>query len=258
MRKGNRPSSFEDRPDLYEYLEQVRREVHGDMAPKCQRCRDAGYVRVRKPIHDTEFGKIETCVCRSEGQQERGQRLRRWSGLPPGLWDKTFANFSIADAVAEQALTATRRFVHGEGGKQILTIYGEAGSGKTHLAAAAVTMACMLGIDAFFINIPSWLNSCRLVMSMQGEARYEAEIALQSKLSGCNLLILDDVGVQSSTDWATEKLFILVNERLMDGKRLIATVNDISVQDRLISRLADRNTAICLQAGEHDRRMEPV
>ena len=51
------------------------------------------------------------------------------------------------------------------------------------------------------------------------------EVKLLEEIVRCDLLILDDVGVEKLGKWALEKVFNLIDERYRAGKALIVTTN---------------------------------
>jgi DNA replication protein DnaC len=54
------------------------------------------------------------------------------------------------------------------------------------------------------------------------------------------VLVLDDLGTESATPWAREKLFQLLNHRYVTRLATVITMSDLSKTDaRLISRISD-------------------
>jgi DNA replication protein DnaC len=76
------------------------------------------------------------------------------------------------------------------------------------------------------------------------------------------LLIIDDLGVERSTDFALEQVYAVVNERYKSGLPLIVTTNlaiseireaQDEAHDRIFSRLLEMCTPIQIQG--NDRRV---
>ena len=62
-------------------------------------------------------------------------------------------------------------------------------------------------------------------------------------MKNVDLLMLDDYGAQHDTDWATEKLFQLLNHRYNGSLATVITSNNMAltgVDPRICSRLSDR------------------
>ena len=70
------------------------------------------------------------------------------------------------------------------------------------------------------------------------------------------LLILDDLGTQTTTSWATEKLFQILNDRYMTKLPTVITTNVPldELGDRLASRMADPELSICVSLAGPDWR----
>ena len=89
-------------------------------------------------------------------------------------------------------------------------------------------------------KIPDLLDHLRSTFSPNSDVSYD-ELFLE--LQGTPLLVLDDLGVQSSTPWAEEKLFQLINQRFVS--RLPTVINvaaGVSLDDleeKWRTRLAD-------------------
>lgn len=90
-----------------------------------------------------------------------------------------------------------------------LVITGTYGCGKTHLAAA-IQCTRGNGRTRHLYGHPNLLDHLRSAYNPQSELSYDE---LFEQLRNTPLLILDDLGTQSSTPWAQEKLFQLLNHR---------------------------------------------
>ncbi len=110
-----------------------------------------------------------------------------------------------------------------------LVLSGPSGSGKTHLAAAIANERLARGDRALFEGVSDLLDHLRSTFAPNSEVSYD-ELFLE--LQGTPLLILDDLGVQSSTPWAEEKLFQLINQRYVAKLPTVINVAaDISLED---------------------------
>ncbi len=141
-----------------------------------------------------------------------------------------------------RAKQAAESFAAGEqmGGIWLL-LTGPGGSGKTHLAVAIGSEYLRRGQPVFFAYVPSLLDHLRSTFSPDSPIGYDE---LFEQLKTVPLLILDDLGAESSTNWAEDKLNQLIVHR---HEAMLATVitSVFSIAEleeakpRIASRLVD-------------------
>lgn len=132
-----------------------------------------------------------------------------------------------------------------------LAFLGNPGLGKTHLAIALGWEWIERGKTVLYYHVTAFLNALRDGYRHSGESDYEHIIAFARN---CSLLILDDLGSERATEWATEQLDFIIDFRYENHKPLIITTN--LTLDDLAPRIADRireGTCILLK-GESFRR----
>ena len=92
-----------------------------------------------------------------------------------------------------------------------LVLAGTNGCGKTHLAAAiANEYVERTRTDVMFVVVPDLLDHLRAAFSPQSTTPYDRRF---DEIKRAPLLVLDDLGTESATPWAREKLFQLLNFR---------------------------------------------
>jgi len=91
-----------------------------------------------------------------------------------------------------------------------LVFMGVTGCGKTHLAAAIVNYRYQAGEPALFVVVPDFLDHLRSAFNPESKVSYDQ---LFEKVKTAPLLVLDDFGEQSTTPWAREKLYQVINYR---------------------------------------------
>jgi len=91
-----------------------------------------------------------------------------------------------------------------------LVFMGTTGSGKTHLASAIVNFRYQAKQSALFVVVPEFLDHLRSTFSPESKVSYDQVFERVKKAS---MLVLDDFGEQSSTSWAQEKLYQVINFR---------------------------------------------
>lgn len=242
-------------------------------APKvvCEKCKGRGFVRYDVPFGHPHFGKDIPCRCKQqERKEERKQRLRDWSqiDLNEDFAVSTFEEFNAdIDGIGE-GLAAAKAFA--ENPARFFMMVGPYGCGKTHLAYA-ILHRFMENSDGsyFFSTTPDLLDLLRAALAKDADESYAARF---SKIVSCNLLILDDFGVEASSQWAYEELFQILNKRLATGQPTILTTNchglvppgkratwekpknEASIEHRLRSRLMDPRkvkTVVFDKAGDY-------
>ena len=119
-----------------------------------------------------------------------------------------------------QGKTASKAFARYPDG--MLYISGPTGVGKTHLSVAIVSERLRIGADALFYSVPSMLDELRNTYSKEGLLG-DGFYALFNRLKDADLLVLDDLGSGSVTEWSEEKLYQLITHRY--DNRLPTVIN---------------------------------
>jgi DNA replication protein DnaC len=218
----------------------------GAHAPQetCIHCHGARWVRVDVPFGHPRFGEIQPCTCwNDETQDDRRDRLIRYSNLG-ALARFNFSALLPAGRSSEpeqqrlfrEAVTAAWAFAENPAGWLLLT--GPSGSGKTHLAAAIAHHAIEAGRPALFMVVPDLLDHLRAAYAPDSDVAYDL---LFEQVREAPLLLLDDFGSHSSTPWAQEKLFQVLNHRqnLVLPTVIVLSCALDALDVRLRTRLAD-------------------
>lgn len=192
-------------------------------AGTCDKCGGSGWVIIER---DGVSG-AERCECALIG---RSDRVERKSGIPPLYLNKTLDNFSIPmdNPMAKQGLATVlmqvKNFVreYPAGDRPGLLLIGEPGTGKTHLAVAALRALIARGFEGVFFDYQTLLDKIRSGYDpASGASDREAyRIALDS-----DLLMIDDLGAHRVTEWVEDTVTSIITHRCNNHKPLIATTN---------------------------------
>jgi len=226
----------------------------------CPQCGGAGYLRYDVTPDDPRFGELIVCDCtRSELEKRRIERLVDRSKIG-GLRRLTFDSFILkyrGSAPPPRTPDAAHRTAHvyAEDPKGWLVLWGGFGTGKTHLAAAIANHRLSLGEPAVFIVVPDLLDHLRSTFSPNTDVTYDE---LFETVRNTPVLILDDLGTQTSSAWAQEKLYQILNHRYnMELATVITTnVSPDDIEPRLRSRIGDtQGLSTLVEIRDKDKRL---
>jgi DNA replication protein DnaC len=167
---------------------------------------------------------------------------------------------SDIERVAPEPVQAVRRYVRkidenldrGRG----LWLFGDVGTGKTTLAMLASQAALQAGRSVVIHSLPRLLNLIRSAIESE-----TGMVGFLERLTAVDLLHIDDLGVENTTDWVLEQLYSIVNTRYEDERAMIVTTNlrPEALIEQLGERTVSRLVAICgdpLPLHGEDKRRE--
>ena len=181
----------------------------------------------RRPMQDTSHPELSSLDLLTNKNFETFYD-RTPEGLKPDELKSVQKALKIAHSFAEKP-------------KGWLVFEGTYGSGKTHLAAAIANYRAGLGDPPLFVMVPDLLDHLRAAFSPNAGTSYDRRF---DEVRTAALLVLDDLGSQSATPWAKEKLHQLLNYRYNAELPTIITVAKESVEqhqvdERIITRMLD-------------------
>lgn len=151
---------------------------------------------------------------------------------------------------------------------------GRPGRGKTHAACGAIRAYVGLHIMEVdgnwfyrgprprFVNAPQWFAQMRATYDRSGESEQE----VFDRYATCGLLVLDDLGKGGRSEWAVERIYMLMDHRSANGLTTIVTSNYdlgelaslLSTDQQTMEAIASRISGMCrgVRVDGPDRRMQ--
>jgi DNA replication protein DnaC len=199
-------------------------------------------LRIRSRMVDPDAAKIVPILAPDFRQTGASQDQSDLSSLSL-LADMTFASFDLrTDLPAEERANLRKAFelcrAHAQRPEDWLVLTGDYGCGKTHLAAAIANEQVHRGEPVLFVVVPDLLDHLRATYSPDSQVRFDKRF---EEVRRAPLLVLDDLGTQSASPWAQEKLYQLFNHRYNARLPTIITTSQ-QVEDldpRLRTRMLD-------------------
>ncbi len=207
--------------------------------------------------YDLETNTAYDCQCRP--QRVALAKARSLSAVIPRRYrDVSFDRPPVTD-IDPQVVSATRRFADridekldaGRG----LWFMGPVGTGKTTLAMLVAKSALRAGRSVAIYSLPRLLNEIR-----ETHRSDRSHVDLLDRLTAVDLLHVDDVGAERTTDWVLEELYSIVNARYEDERSMVITTNILDREalcEQITERTVSRLTEMCdeLPLIGEDRRM---
>jgi len=176
-----------------------------------------------------------------------------------GLAESTFDNFIPEGHGLNEARRRNLRIAYetarayAENPEGWLVLKGGYGCGKTHLAAAIANYRLEHGQPVLFVNTPDLLDHLRGAYNPNATTGYDQRF---EQVRNAALLVLDDLGTQSNTEWAQEKLYQIFNYRYNARLPTVITTNVEleSLEPRIRSRVVDPGLVQVVHILAHDFR----
>jgi DNA replication protein DnaC len=197
-------------------------------------------LRLRSRIVDPDLTKIVSITAPDYRRSGVAQDQSELSSLHLHR-DQTFENFELRQdeltgeerASLKEAYEKARVFA--EDPRNWLLFTGTYGCGKTHLAAAIANHRVGQGYPALFVVVPDLLDHLRATFNPTSAVSFDKRF---EEVRRTPLLVLDDLGTESATAWAREKLYQIFDYRY--NAQLPTVITTASKVDEIDPRLATR------------------
>jgi DNA replication protein DnaC len=125
--------------------------------------------------------------------------------------------------------------------KSSIMLFGPCGTGKTHLAVAAMRkyMLDLLTSSAAFVSGPQLIAEIRKATLSEEEMSSESVI---QRYTTNKLLVIDDIGVEKASDFVLQSWYRIIDTRYSNSCPTIYTSNmdKAEIETRMNSRIASR------------------
>lgn len=215
------------------------------MEPKytCSECKDTAYIE--------KDGKTVYCNCFLELLKKCAcDQINKLSPLSLSTFDSFnldyYPNELNADGASpylrmSKIYTYCKNYAKSfNGSGRSILMRGATGLGKTHLSLAIANEVLEKGYYAVYVSAPSVLS--RLESAHFNYENAEEESLMQT-LSDCDLLIIDDLGTEFSTQYTKAAIYNIFNNRLLKNKPVIINTNmtirelEATYSQRFVSRI---------------------
>lgn len=185
-----------------------------------------------------------------ERDEEKKRRLRsimKNSLMEESFFFKTFENWDVLRG-DKRLLTLGKKYVDGffevkrEGLGLLIT--GGGGNGKSYLSFSIANELLKRGVPVICISINGLLERIRETYNSLGR---DGEWQVIGALKNAELLVIDDLGTEQSTEWSASKVFTIIDSRYRNKLPTIITTN-LNVEmlsDRYGERTIDRVIEMC-------------
>ena len=205
----------------------------------CKTCEDSGYIRnnmcecLKKLLRDESFSSLNN---------SSPLKLCSFSTFSPGYYP------NVTDKKLNKSIKAWMQDIYQyckdyaedfDLSSPNLLLLGNTGLGKTHLSLSIANEVIAKEYGVVYGSVP---NLFSVLEKERFSANQYDDTDSLSELLNCDLLILDDLGAEMTTQFTISTLYNIINSRLLTGKVTIINTNLTidEIEARYGQRIASR------------------
>lgn len=213
-------------------------EDYLDVKYTCPICKDTG-------AHDGYYCKCYLDLIKQTAKDELG--------VAPSMKKCSFESFDTSlysDEVDSNLKVSPRRLAQGtlnfckeyaenfSLSSRNIVMLGKTGVGKTHLSLAIANRVIDRGFDVYYESIHKIMDA----LQKEHFSRDRVEESISDRLYESDLLVIDDLGAEFSTQFTVAALYNIVNTRLNASRPMIINTNltIAELEERYSQRVASR------------------
>lgn len=223
-------------------------ENYTDVKYTCPKCSDTGFVGTKM------------CSCLKELLITKNIKS---SGMGKLIEKQSFDNFTLEKLEGEDRLRMEKNLAIAKSYAELfpkkrgnLLLIGTTGTGKTHISTAIAKEIIHQGFDVIYDSVQNIISDFEADKFKSG---YNQTEAISEKYLECELLIIDDLGTEFTTQFSTSVIYNLLNTRQNRGLSTVISTN-LSAKElaskydgRIYSRIVGSDYTVLFFSGKDYR-----